>query len=66
MVFVQLLVTVCTGCGGEPGLWYVPALLASPFFYVPAAAAQTSGRRRDGGMNFIGICVSGLDIVWII
>ena len=53
MVYVQLLVNVCTGCGGEPGLWYVTALLAAPLFYVPVAAAQTSGRRRVGGMTFI-------------
>ena len=35
MVFVQLLVTVCAGCGGEPGLWYVTALLAAPLFLCP-------------------------------
>ena len=54
MVYVQLLVTVCAGCGGELRFWYVTALLTAPLFYVPVAAAQTFGRRRDGRMNFIG------------
>ena len=65
-MLVQLLVTVCAGCGGEPVvIVFFRLSLLHPFFYV-LAAAQTSGRRRAGGMNFIGICVSGLDIVLII
>ena len=55
MVYVQLLVTVCAGCGGELRFWYVTALLTAPLFYVPVAAAQTFGRRRDGRMNFMVI-----------
>ena len=52
-MLVQLLVTVCAGCGGEPVvIVFFRLSLLHPFFYV-LAAAQTFECRRAGGMNFM-------------